>query len=40
VFDTVKDQQFLSEFWPANSGDGYLVGIKKGEQSHKVVEEK
>jgi hypothetical protein len=40
VFDTVKDQQFLSEFWPANSGDGYLLGIKKGEQSHKVVEEK
>ena len=40
VFDTVGDQKFLSEFWPANSGDGYLLGITKGEEKHEVVEAK
>jgi len=40
VFDTVGDQKFLSEFWPANNSDGYLLGINKGEQKHEVVQEK
>jgi len=40
VFDVVGDQRFLSEFWPAGNGDGYLLGIKKGEQRHEIVEEK
>jgi hypothetical protein len=40
VFDTVGDQKFLSEFWPADKGDGYLLGINKGEQKHEVVEQK
>ena len=37
VFDTVGDQKFLSEFWPAGNEDGYLVGITKGEEKHEVV---
>jgi threonine dehydrogenase-like Zn-dependent dehydrogenase len=40
VFDTVGDQRFLSEFWPADNGDGYLLGINKREQKHEVVEQK
>lgn len=40
VFDTVGDQKFLSEFWPADNSDGYLLGVTKGEQKHAVVEEK
>jgi hypothetical protein len=40
VFDNVGDQKFLSEFWPADNGDGYLLGINKKEQKHEVVEEK
>jgi hypothetical protein len=40
VFDTVGDQRFLSEFWPADNADGYLLGINKGEQKHEIVEEK
>jgi hypothetical protein len=40
VFDTIGDQRFLSEFWPANNGDGYLLGINKGEQKHKVIQGK
>jgi len=40
VFDTVGDQHFLSEFWPADNADGYLLGINKGEQKHEVVQEK
>ncbi len=38
IFDTVGDKKFVSEIWPANNSDGYLVGINKGEQEHKVVE--
>jgi hypothetical protein len=40
VFDSVGDQKYLSEFWPADNGDGYLLGINKGEKKHEVVEEK
>jgi hypothetical protein len=40
VFDTIKDQHFLSEFWPADNADGYLLGINKGEEKHQIVEEK
>ena len=40
VFDSVGDQKFLSEFWPADKGDGYLLGINKAEQKHEVVEQK
>lgn len=40
VFDTVGDQKFLSEFWPADKSDGYLLGVTKGEEKHEVVEEK
>jgi hypothetical protein len=40
VFDTVGDQRFLSEFWPADNADGYLLGITKREQKHEVVEQK
>lgn len=40
VFDTVGDQKFLSEFWPADNADGYLLGVTKREQKHEVVEEK
>ncbi|MGD1156486.1 MAG: hypothetical protein ABSA41_11725 [Terriglobia bacterium] len=37
VFDTVGDQKFLSEFWPPDNEDGYLVGITKGEEKHEVL---
>jgi hypothetical protein len=37
VFDTVGGQKFLSEFWPADNEDGYLVGITKGEEKHEVL---
>ena len=40
VFDVVGDQRYLSEFWPGDNDDGYLLGINKGEQKHEVVEEK
>ena len=40
VFDTVGDQRFLSEFWPADNADGYLLGTNKAEQKHAIVEEK
>ena len=40
VFDTVGGQKILSEFWPANDADGYLLGINKAEEKHQVVEEK
>ena|SRR5690242_20358398 len=40
VFDTVGEQRFLSEFWPADVSDGYLLGVTKGEQKHEVVESK
>ena len=39
VFDTVGDQKFLSELWPADNADGYLVGITKGEEKHEVLTE-
>ncbi len=37
VFDTVGDQKFLSEFWPADNEDGFLVGVTKGEEKHEVL---
>ena len=37
VFDEVGDQRFISECWPANNSDGYLVGVTKGEQKHVIV---
>ena len=37
VFDTVGDQKFLSEFWPADNEDGYLIGVTKREEKHEVV---
>jgi len=37
VFDTVGEKKFLSEFWPADNEDGFLVGITKGEEKHEVV---
>lgn len=37
VFDTVGDQKFLSEFWPADNEDGYLVGVTKGEEKHEIL---
>ncbi|MBZ5671290.1 MAG: hypothetical protein LAO04_16355 [Acidobacteriia bacterium] len=37
VFDTVGDQKFLSEVWPPDDADGYLVGITKGEEKHEVL---
>jgi hypothetical protein len=37
VFDTVGDQKFLSEFWPGGNEDGFLLGVTKGEQKHKVL---
>ncbi|MBZ5562776.1 MAG: hypothetical protein LAP13_10180 [Acidobacteriia bacterium] len=37
VFDTVGDQKFLSEFWPATNDDGYLLGVTKKEQKHLVL---
>ncbi len=39
VFDTVGEQKFLSEFWPADNADGYLLGVTKGEQKHEIVNE-
>ena len=33
VFDTVENQEFLSEFWPADNSDGYLLGVNKGSKS-------
>jgi hypothetical protein len=40
VFDAVGDQRFLSEFWPPDNADRYLLGINKGEQKHEIVQEK
>ena len=40
VFDTVGSQKFLSEFWPSQNQDGYLLGITKGEEKHEVVTQK
>lgn len=40
VFDTVGDRKILSEFWPADNSDGYLLSINKGEQQHEVVQQK
>lgn len=40
VFDTVNDQRYLSEFWPPDKGDGFLLGINKGEGQHQIVEGK
>ncbi len=37
VFDTVGDQKSLSELWPADNEDGFLVGITKGEEKHEVL---
>jgi hypothetical protein len=37
VFDTVGGERFLSEFWPADNEDGYLIGVTKGEEKHEVV---
>ena len=37
VFDTVGDQKFLSELWPADNADGFLVGVTKGEEKHEVL---
>ena len=37
VFDTVGGEKFLSEFWPADNEDGYLIGVTKGEEKHEVV---
>jgi hypothetical protein len=39
VFDAVGDRKFLSELWPADNADGYLVGITKGEEKHEVLTE-
>ena len=39
VFDTVGGEKFLSEFWPADNEDGYLIGVTKGEEKHEVVTE-
>lgn len=40
VFDSVRDQKYISEFWPADNQDGYLVGVTKGEQKHVILTEK
>ena len=40
VFDAIGDQKLLSEFWPADNADGYLLGINKGEEKHAVVEDR
>jgi hypothetical protein len=37
VFDEVGEHRFISECWPADNGDGYLVGVTKGEQKHVIV---
>ena len=37
VFDTSGDQRALSEVWPPEGADGYLVSAKKGEHGHEVV---
>ena len=37
VFDKVGDVRTLSEFWPPDNADGYLVGRAKGEESHEVL---
>ena len=37
VFNTVGDQRFLSEFWPAGNDDGYLLDVTKQEHQHEVV---
>jgi hypothetical protein len=39
VFDSVGDQKHISEFWPADNHDGYLVGVTKGEQKHVILTE-
>jgi hypothetical protein len=39
VFDAVGDRKFLSELWPADNADGYLVGMTKGEEKHEVLTE-
>jgi hypothetical protein len=37
VFNTVGDQRFLSEFWPAGNEDGYLLDVTKAEHHHEIV---
>ena len=37
VFDSVGEQKHISEFWPADNADGYLLGTTKGEQKHVIV---
>jgi hypothetical protein len=40
VFNTVGDQKYVSEFWPADNADGYLLFTTKGAHKHTVVQEK
>ncbi len=38
TFDTDGQQKFLSEFWPANNTDGYLLGIHKAQPAGKILQ--
>ena len=38
VFDTVGGQRFVSEFWPADNADGYLIFTVKGAHKHVIVQ--
>jgi hypothetical protein len=40
VFNKVGDVKILSEFWPANNQDGYLLATSDEVHGHEVVQEK
>jgi len=37
VFNTVDNQKFISEYWPAGTDDGYLVQVTKKSHQHEVL---
>jgi len=37
VFNSVGDEKILSEFWPSNNEDGYLLQVTKKEHKHEVL---
>ena len=40
VFNKVGDSKMISEFWPANNEDGYLLATTKELHSHEIVQDK
>ena len=38
VFDSVGQKKYLSEFWPSDGDDGYLLQATRQNHTHKVVQ--